>query len=78
VSGLVGFIGLVVPHGIRLMVGNDYRILLPLSALGGAWLLMFADLLSRLGSIELPVGSVTALLGSPLFIWLLYRRQNQE
>jgi iron complex transport system permease protein len=78
VSGLVGFIGLVVPHGIRLMVGNDYRILLPLSALGGAWLLMFADLLSRLGSIELPVGSVTALLGSPLFIWLLYLRQNQE
>jgi iron complex transport system permease protein len=78
VSGLVGFIGLVVPHGIRLMVGNDHRILLPLSALGGAWLLMFADLLSRLGSIELPVGSVTALLGSPLFIWLLYLRQNQE
>ncbi len=78
VSGLVGFIGLVVPHAIRLMVGNDHRILLPLSALGGAWLLMFADLLSRLGAIELPVGSVTALLGSPLFIWLLYRRQNQE
>lgn len=75
ISGLVGFIGLVVPHGIRLLVGNDHRILLPLSALGGAWLLMFADLLSRLGSVELPVGSVTALLGSPLFIWLLYRRQ---
>lgn len=75
VSGLIGFIGLVVPHGIRLLVGNDYRILLPLSALGGAWLLMFADLLSRLGAIELPVGSVTALLGSPLFIWLLYQRQ---
>jgi iron complex transport system permease protein len=78
ISGLVGFIGLVVPHGIRLMVGNDYRILLPLSALGGAWLLMFADLLSRLGSIELPVGSVTALLGSPLFIWLLYRGRTRE
>ncbi|NJR16019.1 MAG: iron ABC transporter permease [Calothrix sp. CSU_2_0] len=78
VSGLIGFIGLVVPHGIRLMVGNDYRILLPLSALGGAWLLMFADLLSRLGSVELPVGSVTALLGSPLFIWLLYQRKAGE
>lgn len=76
VSGLIGFIGLVVPHGIRLMVGNDHRILLPLSALGGAWLLMFADLLSRLGAIELPVGSVTALLGSPLFIWLLYQRKE--
>ncbi|MBF2066145.1 MAG: iron ABC transporter permease [Calothrix sp. C42_A2020_038] len=76
VSGLVGFIGLVVPHGVRLLVGNDHRVLLPLSALGGAWLLMFADLLSRLGSVELPVGSVTALLGSPLFIWLLYRRKT--
>ncbi len=78
VSGLIGFIGLVVPHGIRLLVGNDYRVLLPLSALGGAWLLMFADLLSRLGSVELPVGSVTALLGSPLFIWLLYQRKTGE
>ncbi|AFZ02846.1 FecCD family ABC transporter permease [Calothrix sp. PCC 6303] len=76
VSGLVGFIGLVVPHGIRLMVGSDHRILLPLSALGGAWLLMFADLLSRLNAIELPVGSVTALIGSPLFIWLLYQRKT--
>lgn len=78
VSGLVGFIGLVVPHGIRLMVGNDHRILLPLSALGGAWLLMFADLLSRLGAIELPVGSVTALIGSPLFIWLLYQNKSNS
>lgn len=74
ISGLIGFVGLVVPHGVRLIVGTDYRFVLPLSALAGAWLLIFADLLSRLGAIELPVGSVTALLGSPLFIWLLYRR----
>jgi iron complex transport system permease protein len=74
ISGLIGFVGLLVPHGVRLIVGTDYRFVLPLSAVGGAWLLVFADLLSRLGAVELPVGSVTALLGSPLFIWLLYRR----
>ncbi len=74
ISGLIGFVGLVVPHGVRMIVGTDHRFVLPLSALAGAWLLTFADLLSRLGTVELPVGSVTALLGSPLFIWLLYRR----
>ena len=74
ICGLIGFVGLVVPHGVRLIVGTDHRLVLPLSALGGAWLLTFADLLSRLGAVELPVGAVTALLGSPLFIWLLYRR----
>jgi iron complex transport system permease protein len=77
IGGLIGFVGLIVPHGIRLLVGTDYRIILPLSALGGAIVMTIADLLSRLGAIELPVGSVTALLGSPLFIWLLYRRQNR-
>ena len=75
ISGLVAFIGLLVPHGVRLLIGgNDYRWLVPLSALGGAALLTGADLLARLGGTELPVGAVTALLGSPLFIWLLYRR----
>lgn len=73
-AGLIGFVGLVVPHAIRLLVGSDYRWVLPFSALGGAWVLTLADLLSRLGAVELPVGAVTALLGSPLFIWLLYRR----
>ncbi|MGM3304411.1 FecCD family ABC transporter permease [Anabaena sp. WFMT] len=76
IGGLIGFVGLVVPHGVRLIVGTDNRFVLPLSALAGAWLLIFADLLSRLGAVELPVGSVTALLGSPLFIWLLYRRSG--
>ncbi len=74
ISGLIGFVGLVVPHGVRMIVGTDHRFVLPLSAIAGAWLLTFADLLSRLGAVELPVGAVTALLGSPLFIWLLYRR----
>jgi iron complex transport system permease protein len=58
-------------------VGNDYRFVLPLSAIGGAWVLTFADFLARLGAVELPVGTVTALLGSPLFVWLLYRRSSQ-
>jgi iron complex transport system permease protein len=77
-AGLIGFVGLIVPHGVRLLVGSDYRWILPFSALGGAWVLTFADLLSRLGAIELPVGAVTALLGSPLFIALLYRRGQRE
>lgn len=74
IAGLIGFVGLVVPHGVRLLVGSDYRWILPLSALAGAWVLTLADLVSRLGAVELPVGAVTALLGSPLFIFLLYRR----
>lgn len=76
IGGLIGFVGLIVPHGIRLMVGTDYRFVLPLSAVGGALVLTAADLLSRLGAVELPVGAVTALLGSPLFIWLLYNRKT--
>lgn len=76
VGGLIGFVGLIVPHGIRLLVGTDYRAVLPLSAIGGALVLTAADLLSRLGAVELPVGAVTALLGSPLFIWLLYNRKS--
>jgi iron complex transport system permease protein len=77
IAGLVGFVGLIVPHGVRLLVGTDYRWVLPLSILGGGWILLLADWLSRWGAIELPVGIVTALLGSPVFIWLLYRRSYQ-
>jgi iron complex transport system permease protein len=77
-AGLIGFVGLVVPHGVRLLAGADYRWILPFSAIAGAWVLTVADLLARLGAIELPVGAVTALLGSPLFIWLLYRRGRSE
>jgi iron complex transport system permease protein len=78
VAGLIGFIGLIVPHGIRMLVGNDYRWLLPLSAIGGALVLTLADLLARIGSVEFPVGVVTALCGSPVFIWLLYQRQSSR
>ncbi|MEM1369349.1 MAG: iron ABC transporter permease [Cyanobacteria bacterium P01_H01_bin.15] len=77
IAGLVGFVGLIVPHGVRLLVGTDYRWVLPFSALGGALVLSAADLLARVGPVELPVGVVTAILGAPVFIALLYRRRLQ-
>ncbi|MDQ2076731.1 iron ABC transporter permease [Marinimicrobium sp. ABcell2] len=78
VSGSIAFVGLVVPHMVRLWVGPDHRLLLPLSALGGAVLLLLADTLARtaLAPTELPVGLVTALLGAPFFIHLLRQRRN--
>ena len=74
-AGLIGFIGLVVPHLMRLLVGPDHRILLPASLLAGASLLLFADLLARLllAPAELPIGIVTALIGAPFFLYLLVR-----
>jgi iron complex transport system permease protein len=75
VSGLIGFVGLVVPHLVRLVVGPNARLLLPLSALGGAVLLALADVIARsLG--EIPVGVVTALIGAPFFLFLLRRTQR--
>ncbi|WP_027329135.1 FecCD family ABC transporter permease [Marinimicrobium agarilyticum] len=77
VSGSIAFVGLVVPHMVRLWVGPDHRVLLPLSALGGAVLLLLADAVARtaMAPAELPVGLVTALLGAPFFISLLRRRR---
>jgi len=66
-----------VPHGVRLLVGTDYRLVLPFSALGGALVLSGADLMARTGPVELPVGVVTAMLGAPVFIWLLHRRRTR-
>jgi iron complex transport system permease protein len=75
VSGLIGFVGLVVPHVVRLVVGPNARLLLPLSALVGAVLLAFADVAARsLG--EIPVGVVTAIIGAPFFLFLLRRTQR--
>jgi iron complex transport system permease protein len=78
-SGLVGFVGLIVPHVLRLWLGPDQRLLLPASALGGAAFLVVADLLTRLAfpvfHAEPPVGVVTAVLGGPLFLWLLNHRR---
>lgn len=77
-AGLIGFVGLVVPHVIRLVVGPDHRLLLPASALLGAGLLLAADMAARVvvAPAELPIGIVTALIGAPYFLWLLLRQNT--
>ncbi|WP_220803702.1 iron ABC transporter permease [Pseudomonas sp. NCCP-436] len=77
-AGMIGFIGLVVPHLMRLLVGPDHRLLLPASALAGASLLLLADLAARLvlAPAELPIGIVTALIGAPFFLYLLMRGRH--
>jgi iron complex transport system permease protein len=77
-SGLIGFVGLLVPHAARLIVGPDHRRLLPVAALGGAGFLMLADLLARtlISPEELPLGVVTAFAGAPFFLFLLRRAKN--
>lgn len=78
VSGIIGFVGLVVPHIVRLIAGPDHRYVLPGSALLGAGLFLLADLVARTVVLpaELPIGVVTALIGGPFFIWLLIRRKD--
>jgi iron complex transport system permease protein len=75
-GGPIGFIGIVVPHLVRLIVGSDHRIVLPASALFGAGFLVACDVIARtiLAPLELPVGIVTAIIGGPFFLWLLVRR----
>jgi iron complex transport system permease protein len=77
-AGIIGFVGLVAPHALRRLLGEDYRLLLPASALGGAVLLSLADLLARTLTrpAELPVGVVTTLLGGPFFLYLMWRRRG--
>ena len=78
VSGLIGFVGIVVPHMARRLAGPSYRIVLPLSLLGGAGFLVLADTLARtvLSPAELPIGVVTALVGAPAFVWILRSTQR--
>lgn len=78
VAGMVRFVGLVVPHAVRLVIGPGHRVPLPASALAGASLLIWADLLSRTVAAprEIPLGVVTALVGSPVFFWLLRREHR--
>ena len=80
VSGTIGFVGIVVPHLLRLGVGADHRFLLPASCLGGALLLLVADVGARLlvAPAELPIGIITAAIGAPFFLWLLMRRRDFE
>jgi len=77
-SGLVGFVGLVIPHLCRLWVGPDMRKLLPLALVWGGVFLLGCDWLTRLAPHDLPVGVVTALLGAPWFLWQLHSRQKNR
>ncbi|EPG6144200.1 FecCD family ABC transporter permease [Klebsiella pneumoniae] len=80
ISGVIGFIGLVVPHLMRLWLGPDHRGLIPGSLLAGAILLLLADTLARTvaAPAEIPVGLLTSLLGAPWFLWLVFRRENSR
>ncbi|MFF2579335.1 FecCD family ABC transporter permease [Streptomyces goshikiensis] len=79
-SGAIGFVGLMVPHAARMVVGAGHRALLPVAALGGAVFLSLADLLARTAAApeEIPVGVVTALVGGPFFLWMLRRSTRTE
>src|ERR671910_506175 len=77
VSGLIGFVGIIVPHTVRLLAGHSYRVILPLALVGGGAFLVLADLVARsaLSPAEVPIGVVTALVGAPFFLALLGRRR---
>ncbi|MFO7926598.1 vitamin B12 ABC transporter permease BtuC [Natronomonas sp.] len=75
VAGVIGFVGLIVPHMMRIVVGPDHRILLPTSALAGAAFLVATDTVARSGPTEVPVGIVTAAIGAPFFLYLLRKRE---
>ena len=78
VSGAIGYVGLLVPHVMRMLFGTDYRLLIPTSAIGGAIAIVLADTLARtvVAPSELPVGAMTALAGAPVFIYLMRRRMR--
>jgi iron complex transport system permease protein len=75
-AGPVAFVGIIVPHMVRLVVGADHRLVLPAAGLFGAAFLIVCDLVARtvLAPVELPVGIITAIIGGPFFLWLLFRR----
>lgn len=77
VSGLIGFVGLIIPHWIRLLIGPNHRLLVPVSALSGMLLMVIADTLARtlFAPLEIPIGVIMALLGAPFFLYLLRRRR---
>lgn len=79
ISGMIGFVGMVVPHAVRMVVGSDHRLLLPASALVGGMFLVLSDTVARtlFAPAEIPVGIVTALAGGPFFLYLLLRRKDQ-
>jgi iron complex transport system permease protein len=77
VCGLIGFVGLIIPHSVRMLLGPDHRLLIPASTLVGACFLIGSDTIARTiaAPTELPVGAVTATFGAPFFIYLLKRRK---
>ena len=80
VSGGIGFVGIVVPHLLRIVIGPDHRYLLPASALFGGVLMLGADMLARtiVAPTELPIGIITALAGAPFFLWVLLRDRTRN
>ncbi|MTI46586.1 MAG: iron ABC transporter permease [Firmicutes bacterium] len=80
VSGIIGFVGLIIPHLLRLVFGSDHRILLPVSVIGGSIFLLICDTLARtmLSGIEIPVGIITSLFGGPFFLYLLKRNRSKN
>jgi iron complex transport system permease protein len=80
VSGVIGFIGLVIPHLMRMWLGSDHRAVIPGSVLAGAFLLLLADTLARtaVAPAEMPVGLLTSILGAPWFLWLIFRQRGSN
>ncbi|MEG0472741.1 MAG: iron chelate uptake ABC transporter family permease subunit, partial [Solibacillus sp.] len=79
VSGTIGFVGLVVPHIVRILIGSDHRHLLPISLLNGASLLVICDLVSRtiIAPVELPIGVITAFIGAPVFAYIFFKQRRK-
>ena len=78
-GGIIGFVGLVIPHILRLLVGNDHRNLIPLSTLGGAFFLLICDTIARtiIAPVEIPIGIITSAVGAPFFIYLLMKKRSE-
>ncbi len=78
ISGIIGFVGLIIPHMVRIVIGPDHRILLPASALVGGIFMIFADTIARtiISPVEIPVGIITALFGGPFFLYLLKKKKS--
>jgi len=76
--GVIAFIGLVVPHILRMLWSSDYTFLIPASALAGAFLMEVIDVIARfvISPAELPIGIITAVIGAPVFLWILLRQQR--
>ena len=77
--GVIGFVGLIVPHACRMLLGGDHRLIMPASIVLGACLMLFADIIARvvISPLELPVGAVTALIGTPVFAYMLIARGRE-